>query len=110
MKNACLRGLLLLGAFLAFTSSASAAAPRVLAIHFDADVNPVTQNYVCHNLSRAAKDGYAAALLPFRLQTFFATPAFARRAAAEARPDHQRLVAEVLTRRLPQRLCQLRHA
>jgi membrane-bound serine protease (ClpP class) len=58
-----LRGLLLLGAFLAFTSSASAAAPRVLAIHFDADVNPVTQNYVCDNLSRAAKDGYTAAVI-----------------------------------------------
>jgi membrane-bound serine protease (ClpP class) len=58
-----LRGLLLLGAFLAFTSSATAAAPRVLAIHFDADVNPVTQNYLCDNLSRAAKDGYTAAVI-----------------------------------------------
>ncbi|MGZ8692031.1 MAG: NfeD family protein [Gaiellaceae bacterium] len=65
MKSACLRGLLLVGALLAFASSPSAAAatPRVLAIHFDADVNPVTQNYVCHNLSRAAKDGYAAAVI-----------------------------------------------
>jgi membrane-bound serine protease (ClpP class) len=54
---------LLLGAFLAFTSSASAATPRVLAIHFDADVNPVTQNYLCDNLSRAAKDGYTAAVI-----------------------------------------------
>ncbi len=34
-----------------------------MAIHFDADVNPVTQNYVCDNLSRAAKDGYAAAVI-----------------------------------------------
>jgi membrane-bound serine protease (ClpP class) len=58
-----LRGLLLLGAFLAFTSSATAATPRVLAIHFDAEVNPVTQNYLCDNLSRAAKDGYAAAVI-----------------------------------------------
>jgi membrane-bound serine protease (ClpP class) len=58
-----LRGLLLLGAFLAFTTSASAATPRVLAIHFDADVNPVTQNYVCDNLNRAAKDGYTAAVI-----------------------------------------------
>jgi membrane-bound serine protease (ClpP class) len=54
---------LLLGAFLAFTSSASAASPRVLAIHFDADVNPVTQNFLCDNLSRAAKDGYTAAVI-----------------------------------------------
>ena len=58
-----MRGLLLLGAFLAFTSSATAATPRVLAIHFDADVNPVTQNYLCDNLSRAAKDGYTAAVI-----------------------------------------------
>jgi membrane-bound serine protease (ClpP class) len=58
-----LRGLLLLGAFLAFTSSATAATPRVLAIHFDADVNPVTQNYLCDNLSRAAKDDYTAAVI-----------------------------------------------
>ena len=58
-----MRGLLLLGAFLAFTSSASAASPRVLAIHFDADVNPVTQNFLCDNLSRAAKYGYTAAVI-----------------------------------------------
>jgi membrane-bound serine protease (ClpP class) len=54
---------LLLGAFLAFTSSATAATPRVLSIHFDADVNPVTQNFLCDNLSRAAKDGYTAAVI-----------------------------------------------
>jgi membrane-bound serine protease (ClpP class) len=58
-----LRGLLLVWAFFAFASSASAATPRVLAIHFDADVNPVTQNYLCDNLSRAAKDGYSAAVI-----------------------------------------------
>jgi membrane-bound serine protease (ClpP class) len=63
LKNACLRGLLLVGAFLAFASSASAAPPRVLAIHFDADVNPVTQNYLCDHLSRAASDGYSAAVI-----------------------------------------------
>jgi membrane-bound serine protease (ClpP class) len=54
---------LLVGALLAFASSAAAATPRVLAIHFDAEVNPVTQNYLCDNLSRAAKDGYAAAVI-----------------------------------------------
>jgi len=58
-----LRVLLLAGAVLAFAPSASAAVPRVLAIHFDAEVNPVTQNYLCHNLSQAAKDGYAAAVI-----------------------------------------------
>jgi membrane-bound serine protease (ClpP class) len=58
-----LRGLLLVGVYLAFASSASGGTPRVLAIHFDADVNPVTQNYLCHNLSQAAKDGYTAAVV-----------------------------------------------
>jgi membrane-bound serine protease (ClpP class) len=63
LKSACLRVFLLVGAFLAFASSAPAATPRVLAIHFDAEVNPVTQNYLCDNLSRAAKDGYSAAVI-----------------------------------------------
>jgi membrane-bound serine protease (ClpP class) len=63
LKNAILRGLLLLGAVLAFASPAGAATPRVLAIHFDVDVNPVTQNYLCHQLKQAAKDGYDAAVI-----------------------------------------------
>jgi membrane-bound serine protease (ClpP class) len=63
LKSAILRGLFLLGAFLAFASPATAATPRVLAIHFDADVNPVTQNYVCHQLKQAAKDHYDAAVI-----------------------------------------------
>ena len=58
-----MRGLLLLGVVLAIAPPAHAATPKVLAIHFDADVNPVTQNYVCHQLSRAPKDGYAAAVI-----------------------------------------------
>jgi membrane-bound serine protease (ClpP class) len=63
LKSAILRGLFLLGAVLAFASPATAATPRVLAIHFDADVNPVTQNYLCHQLTQAAKDGYDAAAI-----------------------------------------------
>jgi membrane-bound serine protease (ClpP class) len=63
LKNAVLRGLLLLGAALAFASPAAAATPRVLAIHFDGDVNPVTQNFVCHQLKEAAKQHYDAALI-----------------------------------------------
>jgi membrane-bound serine protease (ClpP class) len=63
LKSAFLRGLLLLGVVLAIAPPAHAATPKVLAIHFDADVNPVTQNYVCHQLSRAPKDGYAAAVI-----------------------------------------------
>jgi membrane-bound serine protease (ClpP class) len=54
---------LLLGAVAAFASPAAAATPRVLAIHFDADVNPVTQNYVCHQLDEAAKKNYDAAVI-----------------------------------------------
>ena len=58
-----MRGFLLLGAVLAFSSAAGAANPRVLAIHFNADVNPVTQNFVCHQLSEAAKKHYSAAVI-----------------------------------------------
>jgi membrane-bound serine protease (ClpP class) len=56
---------LLAGAFLALASPAAAAPPRVLAIHFDKgiDINPVTQGYLCHQLSQAAKDGYDAAVI-----------------------------------------------
>ena len=48
---------------MAFASPAAAATPRVLAIHFDADVNPVTQNYLCHQLNQAAKDKYDATVI-----------------------------------------------
>jgi membrane-bound serine protease (ClpP class) len=41
----------------------SAATPRVLAIHFGTDVNPVTQDWVNHQLDRAASGGYAAAVI-----------------------------------------------
>jgi membrane-bound serine protease (ClpP class) len=60
-----LRGLLLLGALLAFSSPAAAATPRVLAIHFggDLEVNPVTQGWVNHQLERAKDDGYSAAVI-----------------------------------------------
>jgi membrane-bound serine protease (ClpP class) len=58
-----LRGLLLLGVVLAFASPAAAATPRVLAIHFDGDVNPVMQNFVCHQLKQAAKQDYDAAVI-----------------------------------------------
>jgi len=63
LKSAILRGFLILGAVLAFSSPAGAATPRVLAIHFDSDVNPVTQNFVCHQLSEAAKKHYVAAVI-----------------------------------------------
>jgi membrane-bound serine protease (ClpP class) len=63
LKSAFLRGILVLGALVAFASPAAAATPRVLAIHFDADVNPVSQNFVCHQLKQAAKEHYDAAAI-----------------------------------------------
>lgn len=41
----------------------AATATRVLAIHFDADVNPVTQDWVNNQLGRAESGGYAAAVI-----------------------------------------------
>ena len=35
----------------------------MLAIHFDTEVNPVTQGYLSDELKRAAKDGYSAAVI-----------------------------------------------
>jgi membrane-bound serine protease (ClpP class) len=42
---------------------AAAAAPRVLAIHFEAEVNPATQGYLDHQLDRAADGDYDAAVI-----------------------------------------------
>ncbi|MGZ4395172.1 MAG: hypothetical protein ACXVZ2_07410 [Gaiellaceae bacterium] len=50
-------------ALLALAAPAGAAKPRVLAIHFDTEVNPVTQSYLSDQLKRAAKDGYSAAVI-----------------------------------------------
>jgi membrane-bound serine protease (ClpP class) len=46
-------------------ASAASTQPRVLAIRFgpDLEVNPVTQDYLTSKLSRAAKDGYDAAVI-----------------------------------------------
>jgi membrane-bound serine protease (ClpP class) len=65
VKTACLRALLLFGVVLAFAPSAVAATPRVLAIHFDGDleVNPATQSYVNHEMSVAENGGYSAAVI-----------------------------------------------
>ncbi|HSB37805.1 MAG TPA: nodulation protein NfeD [Gaiellaceae bacterium] len=48
---------------LAVPALASAAKPRVLAIHFELEVNPVTSSYLDHELERAQKDGYDAAVI-----------------------------------------------
>jgi membrane-bound serine protease (ClpP class) len=51
--------------FTAVTSAATSPAtkPRVLVIHFTADVNPVTQSWLNHQLSRAESGGYNAAVI-----------------------------------------------
>jgi membrane-bound serine protease (ClpP class) len=66
MKRALLAALVALG-LLVFVGGASAATPRprVLAITFgpDLEINPVTQDYVTSELSRAANDHYDAAVI-----------------------------------------------
>jgi membrane-bound serine protease (ClpP class) len=47
----------------AIALGASSSKPRVLAIHFDLEVNPVTSSYLDHQLDRAQKDGYTAAVI-----------------------------------------------
>jgi membrane-bound serine protease (ClpP class) len=47
----------------AFAFGASSSKPRVLAIHFEFEVNPVTSSYLDHQLDRAQKNGYAAAVI-----------------------------------------------
>jgi membrane-bound serine protease (ClpP class) len=48
---------------LVFPAGAAAAPPRVLAIHFATEVNPVTQDWVNHELSAAQSHGYSAAVI-----------------------------------------------
>src|SRR2546421_34574 len=50
-------------AALALAGTASAAQPRVLAVEFASDVNPVTADYITGAIDRANKDGYDAVVL-----------------------------------------------
>jgi membrane-bound serine protease (ClpP class) len=50
-------------AVLAFSGTALGATPRVLAVEFDNDVNPVTADYVNDQIARANKDGYDAVVI-----------------------------------------------
>jgi membrane-bound serine protease (ClpP class) len=61
--RAVLGSIVAAAAVLALASTAAAAQPRVLAIHFDMEVNPVTQDYLSHQLQRAANGHYAAAVI-----------------------------------------------
>jgi len=53
-----------LAAFSCIPSTATAASrPRVLVVHFSADINPVTQDFVNHQIDRAGKGGYSAVVI-----------------------------------------------
>jgi membrane-bound serine protease (ClpP class) len=47
----------------ALALATASSAPRVLAIHFDTEVNPVTSSYLDHQLDRAQNGGYNAAVI-----------------------------------------------
>jgi membrane-bound serine protease (ClpP class) len=68
VNRALLRGFLALvaalAAFLLASSPASAASrPKILVVHFAADINPVTQDFVNHQIDRAGKGGYSAVVI-----------------------------------------------
>ena len=64
MKSLFLRALLLSIAALAFLAGpAGAATPRVLAVEFENDVNPVTADYVTSEIDRANDGGYDAVVI-----------------------------------------------
>jgi membrane-bound serine protease (ClpP class) len=65
VKRLFVRGFFVLLVLLAAATPSFAAAerPRVLAVEFDNDVNPVTRDYVSEQLERANDDGYDAVVI-----------------------------------------------
>ena len=68
MPSGILRGFPIVVLAVAVLATASGVAaqsdhPKVLAVHLDNDINPVTQEYVESSVSRAEDDGYAAMVL-----------------------------------------------
>jgi membrane-bound serine protease (ClpP class) len=63
VKSRVLRGLLIAFAALAAVPPAAAATPRVLAVDFDNDVNPVTADYVTGQIDRANREHYDAVVI-----------------------------------------------
>jgi membrane-bound serine protease (ClpP class) len=66
VKKPCLRAFwasLAAAAGLLFAPAAYAAPPRVLAVEFENDVNPVTADYVTDQIERANKDDYDAVVI-----------------------------------------------
>jgi len=63
-RTRLLFGLLVAAAFLLFISSVSAQSrPKVLAVHFALDINPVSQDYVNHQIDVANDGGYSAVVI-----------------------------------------------
>jgi membrane-bound serine protease (ClpP class) len=63
VKSRALRALLVAFAVAAVAPAAHAATPRVLAVEFDNDVNPVTADYVTGEIERANDGGYSAVVI-----------------------------------------------
>ncbi len=63
MKRLLLLGVSLVALTAAGASATAATPPRVLAIHFTSDINPVTQDWLDSQLSRAENGGYSAAVI-----------------------------------------------
>ena len=63
MKSRALRALLVAFAVAAVAPAAHAATPRVLAVEFDNDVNPVTADYVIGEIDRANEERFSAVVI-----------------------------------------------
>jgi membrane-bound serine protease (ClpP class) len=63
VKSRILRGVLTALAVALVVPAAASAAPRVLAVEFDNDVNPVTADYVIDQIERANEDRYDAVVI-----------------------------------------------
>ena len=63
MKHLLLLGVSLLALAATGATAAATSPPRVLAIHFTQDINPVTQDWLDNQLSRAENGGYSAAVI-----------------------------------------------
>jgi membrane-bound serine protease (ClpP class) len=63
VKRLLLLGVLIAAVAAQASSVAAAPTPKVLAIHFTMDINPVTQDWLDSQLSRAENGGYAAAVI-----------------------------------------------
>jgi membrane-bound serine protease (ClpP class) len=63
VKGRVLRGVFTALAAAALAPATATAAPRVLAVEFDNDVNPVTADYVIGQIERANEDQYSAVVI-----------------------------------------------